>query len=636
MVQRREIQKEMVMTTSAKRLYGLIEVNPDCLIMKVNPEAKRLLFSDDSNSQNLFQRIKNNELKTKLHECFMGKVNEFTITIDSHPYFFLFHRSYKNDILECIYIYFFDVFNVQQSIEDNNWNNSLLSSIGEMAAGIAHEVRNPLTAVKGFLQLMDQSYNEEYSNIAQNELERAIHILNDLMSVSKPEFAQEEQTSFNVISEIESILLLFQNQLYTINLIKHFENENAIVVGRKDQLKKAFFNIIKNAIEAMPNGGTLMIDQTDDAKSIQICISDSGVGIPQDKLRLLGTPFFTMKEDGKGMGLAQVFNAIQSNNGKISVTSEEGSGTSFTISLPKTIKHVDTIIGGQTMLGTINSRVELANFLNENIDFYTKEWIKYLEENKNYITSLLKDNGEIKYFRENGNPIIKTVASNISELKMEELMDKAKERGITSAKTEFPIHLAWELFQSSRGIVWNAVKTFYIEAGIQLDTEEFFALERHVNDIIDMYIDSYTAYYVNYKEELLKSHRETVDELSVPIIPITDKVCILPLVGNVDTYRAKKIRERTLVRVKELKATQLIIDISGVPYVDTAVVNHLFKIVKGIKLLGCSTIMTGISPEIADTMIELGIEIDNEVKTLSDLQQALQSYFQDGNQIKSF
>ena len=479
---------------------------------------------------------------------------------------------------------------------------------------------------------MDQSYNEEYSHIAQNELERAIHILNDLMSVSKPEFVQEEQTSFNVVSEIESILLLFQNQLYTINLIKHFENENAIVVGRKDQLKKAFFNIIKNAIEAMPNGGTLMIDQTEDAKSIHICISDSGVGIPQDKLRLLGTPFFTMKEDGKGMGLAQVFNAIQSNNGKISVTSEEGSGTSFTISLPKTIKHVDTIMGGQTMLGTINSRVELANFLNENIDFYTKEWIKYLEENKNYITSLLKDNGEIKYFRENGNPIIKTVASNISELKTEELMDKAKERGITSAKTEFPIHLAWELFQSSRGIVWNAVKTFYLEAGIKLDTEEFFALERHVNDIIDMYIDSYTAYYVNYKEELLKSHRETVDELSVPIIPITDKVCILPLVGNVDTYRAKKIRERTLVRVKELKATQLIIDISGVPYVDTAVVNHLFKIVKGIKLLGCSTIMTGISPEIADTMIELGIEIDNEVKTLSDLQQALQSYFQDDNQ----
>ena len=94
----------------------------------------------------------------------------------------------------------------------------------------------------------------------------------------------------------------------------------------------------------------------------------------------------------------------------------------------------------------------------------------------------------------------------------------------------------------------------------------------------------------------------------------------------------KRFAKERLVRVNELKANQLIIDISGVPYVDTAVVNHLFKIVKGIKLLGCSTIMTGISPEIADTMIELGIEIDNELKTTSDLQQALQGYFQDSNQ----
>ena len=91
-----------------------------------------------------------------------------------------------------------------------------------------------------------------------------------------------------------------------------------------------------------------------------------------------------------------------------------------------------------------------------------------------------------------------------------------------------------------------------------------------------------------------------------------------------DTYRAKKIREKTLQRIKELKADKLIIDISGVPYVDTAVVNHLFKIVKGIKLLGCSTTLTGISAEIADTMIELGVEVDNELKTRSDLQQALQ------------
>ena len=198
-----------------------------------------------------------------------------------------------------------------------------------MAAGIAHEVRNPLTAVKGFLQLMEQTYKEEYSQIAQSELDRAIHILNDLMSVSKPEFVQEKQTTFNVCSEIESILLLFQNQLYQINVIKKFENENAMIVGRKDQIKKALFNLIKNAIEAMSNGGTLIIEQSEDYHEIHLSISDSGIGIPKDKLRLLGTPFFTIKQDGKGMGLAQVFNAIQSNHAKIRVTSEEGKGTTF-------------------------------------------------------------------------------------------------------------------------------------------------------------------------------------------------------------------------------------------------------------------------------------------------------------------
>ncbi|MDP4105473.1 MAG: ATP-binding protein [Bacillota bacterium] len=604
--------------------YGLIEINPDGSIQKVNNEGKKLLLSDDNDTNYLFHRIKNNEIKTKLHECFMGRTNDFIVTIDSQPYFFLFHRTFKEQKLEKIHVYMFNIAYLQNSHEHNNWNNHLLSSIGEMAAGIAHEVRNPLTAVKGFLQLLDQTYNQEYTQIAQSELDRAIHILNDLMSVSKPEFVQEKQVTFNLCSEIESILLLFQNQLYEITVIKKFANESSVIIGRRDQIKKALFNLIKNAIEAMSPGGTLMIEQYEDFQDIHINISDSGIGIPKDKLRLLGTPFFTLKQDGKGMGLAQVFNAIQTNDGKIHVTSEEGKGTTFFLSFPKVISHSNQFLGGNSMIQAVDSKVELENFLTKNVHFYTEEWMQYLQKNKSYITSLLKENGEMESYKVKGNPIMNLVADNISQIKMEDIMDVARERGVRSAKTEFPIHLAWELFQSSRGIIWNAIKAFYVESNNTLSVDEFFTLERHVNDIIDFYIDSYTAYYANYKEELLKSHRETVDELSVPIIPIAERVSILPIVGTVDTYRAKKIREKTLQRVKELNAQQLIIDISGVPFVDTAVVNHLFKIVKGIKLLGCSTILTGISPEIADTMIELGIEIDNELKTRSDLQQALQ------------
>jgi rsbT co-antagonist protein RsbR len=607
------------LSTTQGTAYGLVELNPDGTIQKVNNEGKRLLISDDNDSNYLFHCIKNKEIKTKLHECFMGRANDFIVTIDSQPYFFLFHRTFKDEILDRIHIYMFNLAHLQSSHDDNNWNNHLLSSIGEMAAGIAHEVRNPLTAVKGFLQLMEQTYKQEYTQIAQSELDRAIHILNDLMSVSKPEFVQEKQITFNVCSEVESILLLFQNQLYDINVIKKFENETVSIFGRRDQIKKALFNLIKNAIEAMSKGGTLIIEQSESYHEIIISISDSGVGIPKDKLRLLGTPFFTLKQDGKGMGLAQVFNAIQTNDGKISVTSEEGKGTTFTLSFPKNIQHSNQYLGGNQMVQAVDSKSELKKFLLKNLEFYTLEWTTYLQNNKSYLTSLLKENGEMEGYGLKGNPIMKLVANNIEQIRMEDIMDVARERGVRSAKTEFPMHLAWELFNSSRGIIWNAIKAFYMESKIELSTEEFFNLERTVNDIIDFYIDSYTAYFVNYKEELLKSHRETVDELSVPIIPITEKVCILPIVGNVDTYRAKKIREKTLQRVKELKARQLIIDVSGVPFVDTAVVNHLFKIVRGIRLLGCSTILTGISPEIADTMIELGIEIDSELRTKSDL-----------------
>lgn len=604
--------------------YGLIELTPDGIIKKMNKEIKKLSFLEDNESDNLFKRIKNNEIKKKLHECFMGKSNQFIANIDGQSYLFLFHKTYDEQKLEKIHLYIFN-FNQLQNYIDTNWNNNhLISSIGEMAAGVAHEVRNPLTAVKGFLQLLDQTYNAEYIQIAQSELERAITILNDLMSVSKPEFVQEQPTSFNVCTELKSTLLLFQNKLYNIRVIKKLENKEATIIGRKNQIKKAFFNLIKNAIESMPNGGTLVIEQTEDYQDIHITISDTGVGIPKDKLRLLGTPFFTLKQDGKGLGLAQVFNAIQNNNGKIHVESEEGKGTTFYLSFSKYKGNSVQYIGGNSMATEINSKSKLSEFLEQTSEFYSNEWIQYIKKDKSYISTLLSENGELERFEVNGNPIIHIVAKNIQALKPEDIMDTAKEYGIRHAKADFPIHLAWELIQSSRGIIWSAIKAFYNESKCTLDMEQFFALEREVNDIIDMFIDSYTAYYVGYKEELLKSHRQTLDELTVPIIPITDKICILPIVGNVDTYRAKKIRERTLVRVKELKAQQLIIDISGVPFVDTAVVSHLFKIVKGIKLLGCSTILTGISPEIADTMIELGIEIDKDLKTRADLQQALQ------------
>jgi rsbT co-antagonist protein RsbR len=273
----------------------------------------------------------------------------------------------------------------------------------------------------------------------------------------------------------------------------------------------------------------------------------------------------------------------------------------------------------------IDYKMNLSQYFNENLSLNTSYWLQYLQDKKDYLISLLRENGVLEDLEKFGNPIMNIVATNLVELNPETITELAVKIGIRDAKLELPIHLAWELFQSTRGIVWNTLKTFHLESNISLSTDHHFMIERQINNIIDLFIESYTASYVKYKDDLLKTHREIVEELSVPIIPLADKVCILPIVGNMDGHRAKKIREKTLLRVSDLRVKQLIIDISGVPYVDTTVVNHIFKIVKGIKLLGCSTILTGISPKIADTMIELGVEINDELITKSDLQQALQT-----------
>ena len=276
------------------------------------------------------------------------------------------------------------------------------------------------------------------------------------------------------------------------------------------------------------------------------------------------------------------------------------------------------------MSEAIEYKINLSHYFNENLTLNTSYWLQYLLDNKDYLVSLLKENGILEDLEKFGNPIMNIVATNLVELNPETITELAVKIGIRHAKLELPIHLAWELFQSTRGIVWNTLKMFHLESDISLSTDHYFMIERQINNMIDLFIESYTASYVKYKDDLLKSQREIVEELSVPIIPLADKVCILPIVGNMDGHRARKIREKTLQRVSDLAVKQLIIDISGVPYVDTTVVNHIFKIVKGIKLFGCSTILTGISPKIADTMIELGVEINDELITKSDLQQALQ------------
>ncbi|WP_249865528.1 two-component system sensor histidine kinase NtrB [Paenibacillus konkukensis] len=213
-------------------------------------------------------------------------------------------------------------------------NLEKLSSIGQMAAGIAHEVRNPLTAVKGFVQLLEKELNHSYLPVIVDELDNAIKTLNNLLQVAKPDLNNEPDVSIHLCSELESLIFLFQEKLYKVTVHKLFSDTDREIRGKKNLILKAFFNLLKNAIEAIDGKGEITIEHFFKNDMVHIKISDTGKGIPASKIRLLGTPFFTTKDDGIGMGLTQVFTTIHEHGGHIHVESHEGKGTVFHIQLP--------------------------------------------------------------------------------------------------------------------------------------------------------------------------------------------------------------------------------------------------------------------------------------------------------------
>jgi two-component system, sporulation sensor kinase A len=211
-----------------------------------------------------------------------------------------------------------------------------LAVIGELASGIVHDIRNPLTAIKGFLQLLhSENLNNQYIRIIHNEIEQIQNIANELLYLAKP-----KETNFISIS-IEEIIKetvdLFSTEAFKRKIeIQYIRNENPSidVLGDKIQLKQVFINLIKNALEAIEREGVIGISLLIDLDKVVVVVEDNGVGIPKDQLNRIGQSFFTNKEEGTGLGLMVTYNIISNHNGEISIESNEEVGTSIKIKLP--------------------------------------------------------------------------------------------------------------------------------------------------------------------------------------------------------------------------------------------------------------------------------------------------------------
>ncbi|WP_413309539.1 PAS domain-containing protein [Bacillus sp. 1P10SD] len=213
-----------------------------------------------------------------------------------------------------------------------------LAAVGQLAAGVAHEIRNPLTSMKGyaeFLQLDEKDTERmEFLNIILDEIERVNTIVEDFMVLAKPKAVELEEK--NVVPVIKNVVSLLEFEARKKNVRLSFDCNQEIIQIECDEnrLKQVFLNFIKNGIEAMPNGGDLHVKTTIHENNVQISIQDSGVGIPKEKLKKLGEPFFTTKKNGNGLGLMVSFKIIESHNGKVFVESEPNKGTTFNIFLP--------------------------------------------------------------------------------------------------------------------------------------------------------------------------------------------------------------------------------------------------------------------------------------------------------------
>ena len=213
-------------------------------------------------------------------------------------------------------------------------------AVAALASGIAHEVRNPLTALKAFYEHFPEKKNdpkflEKFTRIAGKEIGRIEGLIQQLLDFAKPSPPSFQETDMNRL--IEETLDLISNKLgaNNITLHKHLASNIQHLNVDKNQIKQVLLNIFLNAIDAMPTGGILTIRTTSDEQRTTISISDTGSGIAPEDLKRIFEPFFSKKATGTGLGLAITQGIIQEHGGKIKVNSTIGEGTEFIIELPR-------------------------------------------------------------------------------------------------------------------------------------------------------------------------------------------------------------------------------------------------------------------------------------------------------------
>lgn len=322
--------------------FELVDISEmACRILGFNKEVvvgKPLeeVFHDVPKEHQLVQRTLLDGVVVRNHAVsWTNQAERFELLMDSS-----FFKNERGDTVGA-YVIFKDVSNTR-SLEEQVQRSDRLAMIGQIAAGAAHEIRNPLTSIKGFLQVLKKTTTERemrkesgYIDIMLGEIDRINGLVSEFLLLSKPKDTTFYKVDLSTI--IQEIMPIINSEAILHNVSVQYEPAKELpeVVTDRELLKQVFLNICKNGIEAMGEEGTLTIHEHFDAaeQKVTVDIRDTGPGIPAFLIDKIFDPFFTTKDEGIGLGLSVCQRIIHDMGGSIRVNSK-GFGTTFHITLP--------------------------------------------------------------------------------------------------------------------------------------------------------------------------------------------------------------------------------------------------------------------------------------------------------------
>lgn len=255
---------------------------------------------------------------------------------------FIFQYAAILAVCMWVAVYFIEMIIRNYAMREMIEQSKKMQLVSELAASVSHEVRNPMTVTRGFIQLLrqdglSQEKKSGFIDLALEELDRAESIISDYLSFAKPQLAHAERLDIaqklKYVADVISPYAVMNKVDVRLEL-----NESCYVRGERDKFIQCLVNLAKNAIEAMPEGGLLEISVSMRKGKAEIRLQDTGIGMTQEQIARLGTPYYSTKEKGTGLGTMVVYSIIRAMGGRVDVTSKLGSGTCFILTLP-----VDTV-----------------------------------------------------------------------------------------------------------------------------------------------------------------------------------------------------------------------------------------------------------------------------------------------------